>query len=487
MMTIFMALDVGTTGTKAVLIDDQMNVLESAYQGYETHTEGVGIVEQNAGDWWTAAQTAARSLDGSRVDGIVLTGQMQDVILLDGAGHPVRPVILYSDTRATEEAAWVNAQIGTERLATLTGYDQEAGSLLAKLRWLQRHDAVSLEKAAHLLIGAADVVAQKLTGQYVTDITTAATSGLVDLNTRTWLAHGPMTYLNLTTLRPLFPRLVPGGTQVGTVTAEGAALFGIAVGLPVYLGPGDAGAATLGMGGGVPGRPYAYVGTSGWIALTSPVRGDPARGVWTLPHPVSDLWIGVAPLLTAGGGFEWMRSIINAPDVGTLIDGALNAHANPESLAQDRLIYLPYLNGERSPIKDPAARGAFIGLTAQHTAEDLSYAVLEGTAFAFRHALEALVQGVEVQALALTGGGVRSPGWNQMLADVLGVPTQVAAEPEHTTIRGAVMAAQGHWNIEPRMEAVYTPNQAAHEHHSRRYAWFREAYPSLRGLFGAMR
>jgi xylulokinase len=482
-MTIFMALDIGTTGTKAALIDDQFNVLETAYQDYETHSAGGGIVEQNAEDWWNAAQKAALVLDGSKAQAIVLTGQMQDLILLNDSGASIRPVILYSDSRATEEAAWVNAQIGTERLAALTGYDQEAGSLLAKLRWFQHHEPNSLANSAHLLIGAADVVAYRLTGQYVTDTTTAATSGLVDLNTHDWHSDDLLSALNLADVRPLLPRLVPGGANIGTLTAEGAAMMGVAPGLPVHLGPGDAGAATLGMGGGMPGRPYAYIGTSGWIAFTSAMRGDAARGVWTLPHPQPEMWIGVAPLLTAGGGFEWMRSIVGSPDVGTLIEQAISMHPSSEG----SLIYLPYLNGERSPIKDPAARGAFIGLTAQHTPDDLAYAVLEGTAFALRHALEALVQDVSIQALALTGGGARSAGWNQMLANVIGVPTQEAADPEYTTLRGAVAAAQGRWNVEAPIAATYAPDRIAHTHHSRRYTWYREAYPALRGLFSAMR
>jgi len=484
-MTIFMALDIGTTGTKAALIDDQLNVLESAYESYETHSTGRGIVEQNADDWWHAAQKVARAIDGSRAEAVVLTGQMQDLILLNEAGELIRPVILYSDTRATEEAVWINEQIGAERLAVLSGYDQEAGSLLAKLRWLQLHEPDSLAKSAHLLIGAADVVANRLTGHYATDLTTAATSGLVDLSSRRWLSDDLMNSMNLTSIRPLLPRLVAGGTNIGTVTPHSAAMLGVAPDLSVYLGPGDAGAATLGMGGGVPGRPYAYVGTSGWIAFTSTTQGEPSRGVWTLPHPQPDLWIGIAPLLTAGGGFDWIRTIVGSSDVAALIHSAIAAHVTSRS--QSSLIYLPYLNGERSPIKDPAARGAFIGLTAQHTADDLSYAVLEGTAFAFRHALEALVPDGAVQSLALTGGGARSPGWNQLLANVIGMPTQEAAEPEHTTLRGAVTAALGHWNLETRIEAAYEPDMMAYHHHTRRYAWFREAYPALRGLFGAMR
>lgn len=483
-MTIFMALDIGTTSTKAALIDDQLNVLQTASEEYGTHTTSGGIIEQNALDWWQAVQNAACKLDGSRAEAIVLTGQMQDLILLDASGEPVRPVILYSDTRATEEAKWVNAQIGTETLAALTGYDQEAGSLLAKLRWLQHHEPDTLTNSAHLLIGAADFIAHRLTGHYVSDTTSAATSGLVDLNAQSWLSDDLMSRLALTAVQPLLPGLVSGGAKIGTVTAQSAALIGVSADLPVYLGPGDAGAASLGMGGGMPGRPYAYIGTSGWIAFTSRLRGDATRGVWTLPHPNPDLWIGIAPLLTAGGGFEWVRSVVGADDVAALIERAISLHSDEQ---QGSLIYLPYLNGERSPIKDPAARGAFIGLTAHHTAENLAYAVLEGTAFAFRHALEALVSDTTVQALALTGGGARSPLWNQLLANVIGVPTQEAAEPEYTTLRGAVAAALGRWDGEARIATTYTPDMTAYDHHSRRYAWFREAYPALRGLFSAMR
>ncbi len=511
-MTIWLALDIGTTSAKAALMETKDplegagRMLASTSCDYPTYVESGGIVEQNAADWWTAACTAARELDGAIVEGIAITGQMQDLILLDDAGEAIRPAILYNDTRATTEAVWINDRVGRDWLAQVTGYEQDAGSLLTKFRWLAAHEPQSLASATHLLTGAGDVVAQRLTGVFVTDTTTAGTTGLLDLQRRTWLDERTLATIELAPTRHLYPTLTPGGGQVGVVHEQGAAAFGVRAGIPVHLGPGDAGAITIGMQANMPGLPYAYIGTSGWIGAVSLEQGDYKQGVWSLPDIISDTFFCLAPLLTAGGNFEWMMQIMGAPDVATLI-----AKAVPHDWSRDPLIYLPYLNGERSPIKDPFARGAFIGLSAAHTSDDLSYAVLQGVAFALRHALEALLkerqsagQGA-ARLLSVTGGGAQSPVWNQLLADVLNLKVVVYPETQFVGLVGAVHAAQQATNdaaqrahrtlglpsvsVNIYAEGVvqnYTPNKAESARHNVTYQWFRDAYPALKGLFADM-
>ncbi|MCA9909698.1 MAG: hypothetical protein KC519_13670, partial [Anaerolineae bacterium] len=349
-MTIWLAFDIGTTGAKAALIDEQGRVLRSAFHNYATHTASGGVVEQSVRDWWQAACAGAREVDGSSADAIVITGQMQNVILLDQDAQPVYPVILYSDTRAHAEAEVINQELGPERLQQLTGNEQSAGSLLAKLRWLSRFEPGTLTRAQQLLTGAADYIALQLTSNAACDTTTVSTTGLMVLDTRRWLVETGMEAVTR-----LFPDLIAGGAQVGVVNNIGALAMGVRADIPVYLGPGDAGATTLGVGAGEPGVPYGYIGTSGWVAFTSLRRGDPTTGVFTLAHPAADRYICVAPLLTAGGNLDWIKGVLTAESHTDLIDAAL---ARPPS----DLIYLPYLNGERSPMNDPFARGAFIGL-----------------------------------------------------------------------------------------------------------------------------
>ncbi|MCL4249505.1 MAG: hypothetical protein KJ065_15285 [Anaerolineae bacterium] len=480
-MTTWLAFDIGTTGAKAALIDAQARVLRSAFHEYPTHTASGGVVEQSVREWWRAACAGAREVDGSSADAIVITGQMQNVILLDQDAQPVYPVILYSDTRAHAEAENINQELGAERLQQLTGNEQGAGSLLAKLRWLSRFEPGTLTRAHHLLTGAADYIALQLTGSAACDTTTVSTTGLMVLDTRRWLVETGME-----SVTRLYPDLIAGGTQVGVVNNIGALAMGIRAGVPVYLGPGDAGATTLGVGAGEPGVPYGYIGTSGWVAFTSRRRGDPTTGVFTLAHPAADRYICVAPLLTAGGNLDWIKGVLTAESHADLIDSALT---RPPS----DLIYLPYLNGERSPMYDPFARGAFIGLSASHTQADIARAVLEGVAFAYRHALDALIA-EPITRLALTGGGTRSLQWCQMIADVCAVEVALDQDAANVGVRGAVLAAQvtrGEMQSYARQEdanalTLLSPDSTLHTGYTRKYAFFRESYEALKPLFARM-
>jgi xylulokinase len=486
MTNTWLAFDIGTTGTKAALIGPDGRTLRSAYRSHHTLSAEGGVVEQLAEHWWEAVIEAAQELNATEAEAIALTGQMQDLILVNAQGEPTHPVILYSDTRARDEASEINSRIGTERLRQLTGNEQGASSLLAKLLWLSHHEPETLAHSAHLLVGAADFVALKLTGTPVVDTTTASTTGLLDINTRTWLGHDLLSTLGLERIYPQLPPVRPGGSLVGTLRPDRAAQLGLREGIPVYHGPGDAGATTLGVGSGEPGNVYAYLGTSGWVAFTSTRRADPETGVFTLAHPHPARYITVAPLLTAGGNLDWVRDLFGVDDLASLIDEALSRE--PTSL-----IYLPYLNGERSPFSDPLARAALIGLNARHTRADLCRAVLEGVVYAYRHALEALVE-EPVAHLTLTGGGTRSRGWCQLFADITRIPVAIAEDAEHVGARGAVLAAQvasTHYAdyAPPGFFPVATslqPGETQRAHYERQYGLFRAAYPALKPVFAGL-
>lgn len=484
-MAFWLAFDIGTTGTKAALLDSDGRTMRSAYRDYPTHSGDGGVMEQDARQWWAAACEAAREVEAGAIEGIVLTGQMQDVILIDTQGEPTYPVILYSDSRAVHEAVAIQAAIGADHLVALTGNGQEAGSLLAKLRWLQAHEPTALDRAAHMLTGAADYLAFRLTGVAATDTTTASTTGLMELESRTWLQPDLLKVAGIESSGRLFPRLVAGGTHIGSAHETGAAAFGVPAGTPVYLGPGDAGAATLGAGGGAGGTPYAYIGTSGWVAFSSDQRSNPTSGAFNLAHPIPQQVICIAPLLTAGGNLDWIKRVTGAESHAEMIEAAIQT---PPS----NLLYLPYLNGERSPFSDPFARGAFIGLNSSHNQVDLTRAVLEGVAFAYRHALDSLIT-TPVSRLILTGGGTRSAGWNQLITDVIGVDVAIADDASNVGLRGALLAAQV-WRGERssyRLDTVpvsasLRPNDALYEAYTRKYGWFQEAYRCLKDLFGQM-
>ncbi len=486
----WLAFDVGTTGLKAAFVDAEGRIIRSAYRSYPTHMAESGVIEQDATDWWKSTIEACRELAAddklNQVEGIALTGQMQNVILIDAEGTPVNQVILYSDTRARAEAEGIVRRFGVEHLRSLTGNDQDASSLLAKLLWLKLHQPNQLASAKHLLFGAADFLAFKMTGVAAADTTTASTTGLMDIGERRALDRETLDEIGIGETLPLFPTMSSGGTQVGTLTEKAANELGLKTGIRVYLGPGDAGATTIGAGSGEAGRVYAYLGTSGWIAFTSPGRASPDQGAITLAHPKQTYYIQVAPLLTAGGNLEWVRNLFNADDYDHLIEQSIE---HPPS----GLLYLPYLNGERSPFRDPLARAAFVGMSGRTTKADLYRAVLEGVVYAYRHALNALLL-FPANAITLTGGGTRSQKWCQLFADITNVPVDVAGDAENVGVRGAVLAARvaageittftppDHFPIKISL----TPNQEHRQHFDHQYNLFRELYPAIKPIFAKM-
>lgn len=491
MTSLWLAFDIGTTGTKAALVAPDGRILVSAHREYPTYTAEGGVVEQDAHDWWRAVVETSREItrhpEAKDITAIAITGQMQNLILVDSAGNPLRGVILYSDTAALEESQEVNQLLGADWLRQATGNDQGPDSLLAKMLWLARNEPDVLNVPdARIFLGAPDFIAYHLTGAAVTDSTTASTTGLMDLDLRHYHQRAAFDHLGLGQYASMLPPIASGGAKIGVLRQETAQLLGLKAGLPVYHGPGDAGATTLGAGSGELGRAYAYIGTSGWIAFTATNRADPDRGAMTLAHPTTGRYIQVAPLLTASGNVDWVRGLFNNDSIELLIEDALY---RPPS----HLLYLPYLNGERSPIRDPLARGAFVGLHVNIQKLDIYRAVLEGVVYAYRHALDALLSS-PISSLTLTGGGTRSRDWCQLFADALNVPVIVAGDAENVGVRGVVLAAQissgEHQNYNPQnyfpVKTTLYPDSQYREHHDRQYQLFRELYLALRPVFARM-
>lgn len=495
-MDTILAIDIGTTGAKAALVNRAGSILAAALATYPTHTAAGNVVEQNPQEWWEATCRAVRDLwaqteDKGRVAAVILSGQMQDTILL-GEAEVVGPALLYSDSRAQVEAADIEQRVGAEALAAITGNAQGASSVLAKWRWLATHEPARLAATRTLLLGSHDYVAWRLCGARAADPTTAATTGLLDWRTRTW-AHELLAQVGLDA--SLLPALHTSGEAIGVVGADAAIATGLLAGTPVLQGVGDLGATSVGVGAAEPGVIYAYLGTSGWIAASQEKATPmPAHGVFTICHPQPGVWIQVAPVLTAGGNLEWLRRAL-ATSEGTQPEYAhLNALAAQARPGSGGVIYLPYLNGERSPFSDPNARAGFLGISGATTQADLVRAVLEGTAFAYRSLREAL--GIAARSpLMLAGGGGKSPVWAQILADALGQPVQVAAAPGDAPARGAAIIA-GHalgWytRLTPGggffpTQAVYEPIEANVRVYDGLYSIFTGLYPALQASFVAL-
>ena len=476
----WLVVDLGTTSIKGGLFHSNGNLIrETSHPNQQTQTDE-GFHHQELETWWNGFIAVINNLMNPEVtlQGLVLTGQMQNMIFLDSHSEPLNPVVSYSDQRGAEQiASWYDEKSLQEQLLE-TGNEQGPTSLLAKLVWFQQHQPEVLKNTEKIFIGSADYIGYRLTGVNQTDTTTAATTGLMKLSSRTW--HTALfAELGLDSILQSLPRLVPGGALLGSLRNEVGQHLKLVAGLPVYLGPGDAGSTTLGAGCGKLGKAYAYCGTSGWVGLTEKRPARLESGAWTLAHPAADLFIQVAPILTAGDNLAWVKELFGFNSYEEMVQIAIEQPA-------EKLLYLPYLQGERSPFIDPHARGVWLGMNRQSNRASLTRAVLEGACFAFRHALHAVSE-VRVEELILTGGTSRSDSFCQLFANVLGIPIKVLAEPGLTGLRGALASCQQESATpEPRIQKTYLPSSDQMNNYDGLFQIFLESYPALRSSFAQL-
>ena len=478
-----LVLDVGSSAVKAALLSDDGVTQERATASIDTQHGAGGVVEQSADAWREAAETAIQALPGRRhARRIAITGAMQNLTLLDERGAPLRPTLLYADTRARDHVDVVRERLGAEAWRAATGNELDASSFLPKLLWLGQHEPTLLARARHVAVATCDALALAWTGVFACDTTSASTTGLIELATRRSLPDAAFAAVDLPSVPARLPAWVPGGARIGGLLPDVAARLGLTPGTAVHVGPGDAGAATIGAGAGTPGVMSAAFGTSGWVAGSSATRGDTERGVFTLAHPRADLHVVVAPLLSAGANVAWLQGVLEpGVDVEASVSRAL---ARPPT----GLVYLPYLQGERSPIRDPLARACFVGIDAATTRDDLLRAVLEGIAFAFAHALDALAP-AGVTRLVISGGGARSQGVVALLAAATRTPVAAVADAQDAPLRGALRAAQVEVGeaedhaLTPDVAFEAESDPALAEYLRRKGAVYRSLHPALAAAF----
>lgn len=490
-----LAIDIGTTSAKGVLVARDGRAVAAAAAEYPTSHPQPGWVEQEVGHWWEATVAICHSLwqqgiaPGS-IAGIGFSGQMEDTLLVDETCLPLGPVLLYADGRAAAETEEILERVGRERLHAITGNWVDAQTTLAKLLWLTRHRTADVNRAAWVLPGAKDFIVLRLTGAAVTDFTTAATTGMLDIGARRW-ALPLLAELGLP--GRLVPPLADPARKVGAVTPVAAAATGLAAGTPVFAGVGDAGAATVGAGAIAPGRAYCYLGTTGWVATPTVSVTAGAEGLFHLCHMDPRYLFAVAPVLNAGSPYQWARDqLAAAPDYGAMEPLVAAAPAGSGGL-----VFLPYLDGERSPFRDPQARGAYLGIRRTTTRAELMRAVLEGVSYAMRHVLGAVVGSAGVTRLTLIGGGSQSPTWAQILADVcqaeIAVPQDAANAPAQAAAL-AVGIGLGWFDGYATMDDIlarggartFHPDAGRATTYDRLYAVYRQFYPAVRGLYPAL-
>ncbi len=493
-MGIFLGIDTGTSGTKAVLIDETGKLLASDLHEYALSTPRPQWAEQHPDtDWWSAVIKAIQGVlakagvRGSDVAGVGLTGQMHGSVFLDKNHQVLRPALLWCDARTGAECAEITELLGgTQGCYETLGQPVFTSFTAPKILWLRKNEPEVYEKVAQVLLPK-DYIRFKLTGELAAEVSDASGTSLFDVRKRTW-SKTALDKLSIPS--EWLPRVVESPEQTGVISAEAAALTGLKAGTPVVGGGGDQAAGAVGCGVVSTGQVVSSLGTSGVVFAHSDTAAiDPQMRVQTFCHAVPGTWGQMGCVISAGGSLRWYRDTF-AP--GTRYDeitaGAATAPAGCEGL-----LYLPYLAGERNPYFDPDARGVFFGATLRSTKDYFARAVLEGVSYAFKDLFTLFAEmGVPVSEIRASGGGAKSALWLQMMADEIDKKHVLLNIDEGPALGAALLAAVGTGAYSSVPEACTAtvstrpgaePDAAQAAVYNRYYPTYRALYPALKSSF----
>ncbi len=452
-MEYLIGIDLGTSGTKTVLFDRLGKVIASATVEYPLYQEKNGWAEQDPLDWWHASCETLQSVIGqSGVDprdikGLGISGQMHGLVMLDKQGQVLRRSILWCDQRTAKQCEEITQRVGKERLIQITANPALTGFTASKILWVRENEPELYAQCAHILLPK-DFVRYKLTGEFATEVSDASGMQLLDVPHRCWSQE----VLEKLDIAPaLLAKVYESPEITGTITSEAAALTGLAAGTPVVGGAGDNAAAAVGTGVVKDGTAFTTIGTSGVVfAHSDRVTIDPKGRVHTCCCAVPGAFHVMGVTQAAGLSLKWFKDnfcedyVEQARGLGVDVYDLINRDIAAVPAGSDRLIYLPYLMGERTPHLDPDSRGVFFGLSAIHTKAHLLRAVMEGVSYSLRDCNEILKEmGIRVDEMMACGGGGKSPVWRQMLADLYRCAVGTVEQTEGPALGVAILAGVG--------------------------------------------
>ncbi|MCC8069151.1 MAG: xylulokinase [Ruminococcus sp.] len=498
-MSYVIGVDLGTSGTKTVLFDEIGNVIASHTVEYPLYQEKNGWAEQDPLDWYNATITTIKAvleksnIDSKDIKGIGLSGQMHGLVMLDKDYNVLRKSIIWCDQRTGKECEELTEIVGAEKVIEITANPILTGFTASKIRWVMKNEPKIFEKCRYILLPK-DYVRLMLTGELATEVSDASGMQLLDVPNRRW-SSVMLDALNIT--EDMLGKVYESPDVTGEVTQKVADITGLKKGTIVVGGAGDNAAAAVGTGVVEDGKAFTTIGTSGVVfAHTSNVTIDTMGRVHTFCCAVPNCWHVMGVTQGAGLSLKWFRDNFCTSEKETAklmgVDEyyLMDKEAEKIPVGADRLLYLPYLMGERTPHLDPNARGMFFGLSAIHGKSHMLRAVLEGVAYSLRDCVEVFREmNINVNNMMACGGGGTSPLWRQMLADLYACPVKTVSSKEGPALGVGILALTGsriYSSVQEacktiiRVDKVQSPIEENVPQYEKYYQLYREIYPAIK-------
>lgn len=500
-----LAHDIGTTGDKATLFDLDGRLVASVLKEYETLHPKPLWAEQDPDDWWRAfIDSTKKLLETSKISpgdirAVSFSGQMMGCLPVDEHGNPLRKSIIWMDQRSIKQADYIRDRVGFTEFYKTVGSRISPTYTISKILWVKENEP-EIYRRTYKFLQAKDYIVFKLTGSYSTDYSDASLAGLMDIHKKTW-AYEILEEVDISLDK--LPELHSSTTVEGEINSQVAEKVGLKPGTPVVLGGGDGACAATGAGAVKLGQAYNYVGASSWIsAVSDKPLIDPKMRIFNFYHLDPDKITPTGTMQTAGASYKWLRDQICWREIqeaeGRGIDPyvVMDSEAETVDIGAGKLLFLPYLMGERAPWWNPNARGVFFGLTLAHERRNIIRAVLEGVAFNLRIILDALEElGVEIETVRLIGGGAKGKLWRVIMSNIYGKKLLIPKYLIEATSLGAAIAAgvgarvYKDFTVVEKLNPIVNEldsNPISHQKYEKLYQFFKKLYLTLEPLFNEL-
>lgn len=485
---LYIGIDLGTSSVKMLLMNEKGEIKKIVSKDYPLYFPHDGWSEQNPRDWYNKTIEGLKELisdcDKNKIAGISFGGQMHGLVTLDFEDNVIRPAILWNDGRSAEEANYLNTVIGKEKLSRYTANIAFAGFTAPKILWMKKNEPEKFKKIKKIMLPK-DYLVYMMSGSFATDVSDASGTLLMDVKNRCWSKE--MLSVCGGIEENQLPKIYESYEVVGCLKPDLAKALGLPDNVKIIAGAGDNAAAAIGTGVLGEGACNISVGTSGTVFISSKTfRVDSNNALHAFAHADGNYHLMGCMLSAASCNKWWCSDILQTKDFA-------KEQAAMNNLGENKVFFLPYLMGERSPHNNPDARSLFIGMSMDTKRKDMTQAVLEGVAFGLRESLDiARELGIKITRSKICGGGAKSPVWKRIIANVLNLELEIIECEEGPALGAAMLAIVGcgeYKNAESaakqivKVKEVVYPEPDLVQKYEERYKEFKKIYPIVKTLY----